>query len=160
MVNCAARRRRGTVVRCDLRGLRTRHSSLWMLEDITSSPPCAVRESDAPLAALCCSSVRTRAPVSILLSFKMGGPEIERWIVVYPGLRYRSLASVCNARSPRIEGVVGEESARCKGRGDRATPCACRFLANWYCIGPAKQASEGARGGRVVYQSSEGAGIG
>jgi hypothetical protein len=106
VVNCAARRRTGIIVRWDLRRLRTRHSSLWMEGNSTSSSPCAVRESDAPLAALCCSSVRTRAPISILLPFKTGGPETERLIVVYPGLRYRSLASVCNARSPRIEGVV------------------------------------------------------
>lgn len=51
------------------------------------------------------------------------GPEIVRLIVVYPGLRYRSLASVCNARSKLLK-------TRNKGREMQATACACWFLAN------------------------------
>ena len=130
--------------------MRTRHSSLWTVDSSTSSP-CAARIINAPLSALCCSSVRTRAPVSILLSFKTG-PEIERWIVVCPGMRYRSLASACNARQPQIEGVVVEKALSGQRRSGHnlCMPLSCQ----WCSIVEAQQASEGARGGRTANQGS------
>jgi hypothetical protein len=76
---------------------------------VVSLPTAQIRLAAACIVLLLCHHAHMGADVHPPLL--KSGPVIERWIVVYPGLRYWSLASVwCLALSQEIGEAVADRA--------------------------------------------------